>query len=83
MTFLDFIKSKLLDDSEFGDLAKDAVNDPEFPVGKPDHEIIGYLNSKTEQGGTNRVLKSVINEFKMRSIAQYDDLYNIEKYVIR
>jgi YozE SAM-like fold len=84
MTLLEFIKSKFFDNSELGTLAKDIVNDPEFPAYRSENEIIGYLDNKTKKRGTNAVLNRFLGEFKKKIKAEYNQLYhyNIEKYVV-
>jgi YozE SAM-like fold len=87
MTFLEFIKSKIFDNTEYGDLAKEIVHDPELPASTSDNEIIGYLNIKTASLGKNSILKRILNEFERKTNPAYSnlykDLYNIDKYVVR
>jgi len=64
MTLLEFIKSKLSEDSKLGDLARYIKGDLNFPSDKSEKQIISYLTFKTQFGGTSSTLKKLVTEFK-------------------
>lgn len=65
MTFIEFIKSKVSVDDSVGDLARDMMNDGEFPIESPNSEVISYLDFKTKLGGTNEVFKDLLMQYEI------------------
>lgn len=74
MTLIEFIKSKLSDDSELGVLAKDIQNDLKFPIDKSEKEIISYLDFQTRLRGAHSTFIKLVKEFKKQSGIQNNDL---------
>jgi uncharacterized protein YozE (UPF0346 family) len=64
MTLIESIKSKLSEDDELGDLARDIQGDKEFPANRSDKEIISYLQFKTGFKETDSTLKRLTQEYK-------------------
>lgn len=64
MTLIEFIKSQLSMDTEFGHFAKDIKRDKEFPAEKTEKEILSYLEFKTRIGGTDSILKSFLQAYE-------------------
>jgi hypothetical protein len=58
MTLLQFIKSKLEEDTPMGDLSRDAYHDKNFRQIRTDEEKLNYLVTKTSS------IASVFEEFK-------------------
>jgi uncharacterized protein YozE (UPF0346 family) len=67
MTLIEFIKSKISENSELGDLAKDIQQDLSFPIAKSENEIISYLAFKTFPKGTDATLKKLVEEYKKQN----------------
>ena len=65
MTLLQFIESKLNEDTSIGDLARDAKEDKEFKKRKTDKERFSYLEFQTQRGGTVDVFNEFIEEFRI------------------
>ncbi len=63
MTLIEFIKSKVFEDTQFGDLAKDIQGDTDFPAYETEENIISYLEFKTCLGGTYPILKQFLKAF--------------------
>lgn len=64
MTLLEFIKSKLSEDTEIGELSKDIQGDKEFPAEQSEEKIISYLDFKTRMKGANDVFKALLRQYK-------------------
>lgn len=62
MTLLQFISSKLEEDTPIGDLARDAKDDSKFKELKTDKERLEYLSSATHQ--VSEIYDEFLQEFK-------------------
>ncbi len=74
MTLIEFIKSQLSKDTQFGNLAKDIQGDKEFPTDRPEEEIISYLDFKTRFGGTHSTFKRFLKAYKIQKDRATDQL---------
>lgn len=82
MTLIEFIKSKLSDDGKLGDLARDIQGDSKFPIGKPEVEILSYLNFQTQLRGANSTFIRLVKEFKKQIHTENNDLDLDTKYAL-
>ena len=65
MTLMEFIEDCATTmDGPIGDLAKDAMNDGNFPTAKSESEILEYMNFQTIKGGTNDIFKEFLSEYE-------------------
>ncbi|MNL08028.1 hypothetical protein D3C87_1287320 [compost metagenome] len=78
MKLLEFIKSKLSEDSPIGTLANDIKDSSDFPVDKTEKEILSYLDFQTRMGGTNDIYKSFLKEYKSQAVSDTPE-NNVEK----
>lgn len=60
MTFNQFTKQSVIQDTPVGDLAKDILRDSDFPKTKSDTEIYSYLKSKT---ASDPIVKEALDAF--------------------
>jgi len=80
MELLQFIKSKLSEDSPIGTFANDVKDSKDFPVGKTEKEILNYLDFQTRMGGTNDIYKSFLKEYKSQALNDTVD-NNLEQFL--
>ncbi len=64
MTLNKFIKKCASFDSPIGDLAKDILDDKNYPSKESDKEIFEYLDSQTIRGGTNDTFQKFLAEYR-------------------
>lgn len=64
MTLLEFLKSQSNEDTELGNLAKDVMNDRDFPYERTEEGIISYIQFRTDAAGAGELFEEMMASYQ-------------------
>ncbi|MDB5159434.1 MAG: YozE SAM-like fold [Mucilaginibacter sp.] len=66
MILLEFLKSQSNEETDLGNLAKDVMNDRDFPSERKEEEIISYIHFRTHAAGAGELFEEMMAAYDLQ-----------------